>query len=505
MDSSYRSALEAELQKEQARRDFLTYCRQIDKKYQTPPHIVYLAGLLQQVDQGIIPKLAICIAPRHGKSRLISRFCAWYLHRGDRRNILIVSGSERVAIQNSRWVREDVLSPDYPWDVTLDDSSTSILSWSTSLGCRVRAVTSNAIITGLQSNISVLDDVQPDAGTPNTRDSLQEWLQSTLETRCEPGAPVILINSRHSTDDIYARIQASEDVGQWTFVNLEALNETQDDPLGREVGEALWPQKWSVPLLEKKKAAVGSRVWESQYMGHPTVEGGRLIPVDCFREYEHLPSLPEIQETQEQMLSRLGEYHSPFLDARATEASFYRVTAIDASGVALTTSGGGYSAWVTVMIDLARNDFYIIHMGRVKGVDFNHLRLQVQGDIVAQNPDVVVVEHAGQGGRLGESIQSFLRRPVIFHPPGHESKEDRVTKILPWLEAGHMFLPKRAAWDVKAFRSELQDFPAGTSSDITDAWAYAVAYGLQGISRKQMMTAVDQTVRQLSGGWMFSR
>ena len=39
-------------------------------------------------------------------------------------------------------------------------------------------------------------------------------------------------------------------------------------------------------------------VWESQYQGHPTVEGGRLIKVSDIQEFDILPAQPKKSEKQ---------------------------------------------------------------------------------------------------------------------------------------------------------------------------------------------------------------
>src|SRR6185437_4884328 len=62
------------------------------------------------------------------------------------------------------------------------------------------------------------------------------------------------------------------------FVNIPALAiEGREDEFGREVGEALWPERWPEDLLLKKKQEIGSSAFDAQYQGDPVPAGGRTF------------------------------------------------------------------------------------------------------------------------------------------------------------------------------------------------------------------------------------
>jgi predicted phage terminase large subunit-like protein len=334
--------------------------------------------------------------------------------------------------------------------------------------------------------------------TPLTRDALEEFLRSVLETRLEPNAPTILINSRWSTDDIFARIQNSEDGDAWTCVNVEAVCETQPDPIDREPGESLWPERWSAELLQKKRKAVGDFVWESQYMGRPTVEGGRLIPVALLRDYDTLPTPPQPQWDPMALI-----YESPLDAARPAASWLIRVCGIDTSGVTTTTKSGSWSAWVTCAVDTVTGDIYIIGMERVRNVPFEDLRQRVLTHLVMHDVDLAIIEDASQGGRLAESLRRMCRTPIQLVQP-RESKEQRCINVLPLIEGGKVHIRTRAAWRTDAVR-EWGDFPASAHSDATDAFVYALTYCKTAVARRRDDALWDEQLRQLEAGWMFSR
>jgi hypothetical protein len=63
---------------------------------------------------------------------------------------------------------------------------------------------------------------------------------------------------------------------QWLVLNLPAIAE-EDDPLGREPGEALWPEWEDLQALERKRRASGEREWFALYQQRPHPKPGARI------------------------------------------------------------------------------------------------------------------------------------------------------------------------------------------------------------------------------------
>jgi hypothetical protein len=231
-------ALRHETGREMGRRNLLDYCRLVDPKYDTEAkHIVFLANVLERVERGELEKVIVTVMRRSGKSKLLSRFSSWWLGRNEGQSLLLLSASQNLSIRNSRWIRNDVTSRAYPWDVSIDETSSSILSWRTSTENEVRAFSVGSVLTGQGGHLILADDIQADQGSAVTRDALETGLRSILESRREPNAPLIILNNRWSTDDIVARLIDGPDGGSFEVINLEAVCESADDPLGREIGE----------------------------------------------------------------------------------------------------------------------------------------------------------------------------------------------------------------------------------------------------------------------------
>ena len=94
------------------------------------------------------------------------------------------------------------------------------------------------------------------------RESVWEWFNGTVYNRLQPGGAIILINHRMHEDDLAGRLIERMKAGAdtWTIVRLPAIAEApseqypEPDPLGRKVGEALWPASYPVAALDRIRA-----------------------------------------------------------------------------------------------------------------------------------------------------------------------------------------------------------------------------------------------------------
>lgn len=82
---------------------------------------------------------------------------------------------------------------------------------------------------------------------------------------------------------------------EWEVLCIPAKAEREDDPLGRKVGEYLWPQWWPVKHWQMYEHATGTdaaRTWASLYQQRPTPQGsGRLDEkaIDYYKAGTHPP------------------------------------------------------------------------------------------------------------------------------------------------------------------------------------------------------------------------
>jgi hypothetical protein len=117
------------------------------------------------------------------------------------------------------------------------------------------------------------------------------------------GGAIVIIQTRWHEDDLTGRLlNTGED---WEVLRLPALAETQEtrdrnnelmglplglpDPLHRQAGEPLAPQRFSDTALADIQTSVGSVVWGALYQGAPRAAEGNRFKRDWFPLVSEVP------------------------------------------------------------------------------------------------------------------------------------------------------------------------------------------------------------------------
>ncbi|MCX4606831.1 terminase family protein [Streptomyces anulatus] len=92
-------------------------------------------------------------------------------------------------------------------------------------------------------------------------------------------------NTRWHEDDLAGRILAGDDADDWTILDLPAIADSEDDPLGREIGRPLWPVRYGLKALAKIRRSVGERVWWSLFQQKPRPMSGGVWKQDWIDDH----------------------------------------------------------------------------------------------------------------------------------------------------------------------------------------------------------------------------
>jgi predicted phage terminase large subunit-like protein len=283
-----------------------------------------LQRFMEQVEQGLEPRLLLMVPVRHGKSEISSRhFPAFVLGHHPDWEIIAASGASSLAMSFSRYLRDVIRDQSYRAlfpDTQLDSASQSVENWGTTHGGGYLAAGIGTMITGRGAHILIIDDPVKDAeaaDSPTIRDNVWEWYMSTAYTRLAPGGGVLGIMTWWNEDDWAGRIQqvmATGDGDVFEIVKYPAINDIGDEyiladdsivqiPPGSPVPEgarltrphnsALHPERYSYESLMKRKAnyyALGQqRWWAALYQQNPTPEEGAFFTKDMFKTYVNDP------------------------------------------------------------------------------------------------------------------------------------------------------------------------------------------------------------------------
>jgi len=251
-------------------------------------------------------RLIVELPPRHGKSELISKaFPCWYLSTFPDHSIIACSYEARLAAQWGEAARD--LFREYGpslFGLSVRHDISSRDNWRiTGYAGGMRTAGVNGAITGKNADLLLIDDpIKNDeqAWSPHQRERLWRWFTATAMQRLEPHGVCIVVGTRWHRDDLIGRLLKAQEKGgeQWVRLRFPAIAE-EDDPLGRAVGEALWPERLPLDFLLARKTALEKAgtpwAWDASYQQRPPSRDGSAewpedyFPDDIWVDRDQLP------------------------------------------------------------------------------------------------------------------------------------------------------------------------------------------------------------------------
>jgi len=378
--------------------------------------------------------LAIEVPIRHGKSECITvRGAAWaMLQKGAK--VLVACNTKNLAERFSRKIKEVLRKLGVP-----PGEVDGVTNWDTPWGSSIFCVGAGGAIEGMGFDYVFIDDIirsRKEAESPVVLQARWEWLTDSLWGRLEPGAKVWFIMSRWHEEDPLGRIKAGEWLSdEWNFITLKAIAE-EDDPLGREEGEALFPQRWPIEKLLKLREANPAN-FESRYQQNPVPKTGDIFQTNMIR----YGSEALIKEHWKSVIS---------LDLGYGETGDY--TALVQTWL---TDEKEYVARINLCrLEAGKRNKWIVSHCKGKGVK------------------VLIPQDGGAGKESARTLAKALQAvgvSVIVSPVRGGDKVKRSDPL-----AGAVNLGLCTVIDSKEARlgvRQLTVFPRGANDDVVDAWA----------------------------------
>lgn len=266
-----------------------SFAAAVHKGWMEPRHVAHLNRCIVGTVQKPDGRLIVAMPPRSGKSMLVSHYSpAWFVGcNPDLQTILCSYEADFAASwgRKARTVLEEH-GNEY-FGVTVDPTTRAANRWQIK-GHTGGMMTAGAggPITGKGFHLGIVDDPfknAEEAASETIRSKVWEWYQSTFRTRAEPDASIIVVATRWHEDDLTGRLLADMAEGgeEWQVVNFPAVAE-EFDVLGREPGEPLWPERYSLAALKEIRRSVGAYYWAALYQGTPTPADGGVFSREWF-------------------------------------------------------------------------------------------------------------------------------------------------------------------------------------------------------------------------------
>ena len=322
-----------------------------------------------------------------------------------------------------------------------------------------------------------------EAHSQTASDRLWNQYLGTLRHRLDSeDAPIIVCHARWHEDDITGRlIQGTEDdTGErWEVINLAAIaEEGRPDPLNRQPGEVLEPERFPLEAVKARHHAMGSYLVSALEQQAPAPAEGRELLREWFvlATSSELPTRPDLAVTS---------WDTKLKDKEAGDyvvgQCWWRV----AGGFWLMDQIRGqydHATTANAMALLAvRNPYAHVHHIEAAGSApevVAELRRPIDGYVVSDE----MAERLAMTPEERDKVAVLRRRGManlLPNPPKGDKSVRARSYIAPHAEAGHVRFPEDAPW-VPALLDEIAAFPEGSHDDQVDAMSQALQKLAQG-------------------------
>ena len=442
---------------ERCHEDLLEFTIHMMPEYLVGTHHRILSKKLAQIEAGTITRLCVNIAPRHGKSMLVSTmYPAWFLGRNPGAKVMLVSHTADLAVDFGRKVRDIIDSEAFQKifpGVKLSKDNKSAGRWNTNAGGEFFAIGIGGKLAGRGADLLLIDDPHSEQDVLNGNYEVFEkaynWFAYGARTRLMPGGRVAIVQTRWSTDDLTGRLvkdmAVNPQTDQYEVIEFPAILEVRKND-GKIREKALWPEFFDLEALNQIKAGMPSFQWNAQYQQNPTSEEGAIVKREWWQwwEKEKPPTC---------------EYIIMSLDSAAE-------TNNRADFSALTTWG------VFLNEDADRNDIILLNSVK-KRLEFPELKDKVFEEYGEWEPDCFIVEKKSSGVALYQEMRRMGVPVQEFTPHrGTGDKTARLNSVADIIRSGMVWVP-RTRWSEELV-DEVASFPFGSNDDLTDSTVMAL-------------------------------
>lgn len=398
-----------------------------------------------------IRRLIICLPPRNLKSIISSvALPAFALGLDPTARVICVSYGGELAAKLQRDCRTVMESTFYRRifpGTRLSRRKNTESEFETTRGGFRLATSVGGALTGRGGNIIILDDpMKPDEALSEARRrSVCEWFDNTLRSRLDDKKDdvIIIVMQRLHVEDLVGHVLDSGE--DWTILSLPATAEYDEEiPIGpnrlyrRKSGDVLHPEREPLSKLQEQRNVMGSYHFYAQYQQSPIPPEGEILKWAWFKTYDAEPK---------------------------REANDWPVQSWDTASK--DTELSNYSVCITALVK--GNDYYILDVFR-KRLNYPDLRSTVLRQAQLFAAKYVLIENKASGMALLDD----LRRNWVHggcYPLPVEPEGDKITRAAAQsaeIEAGHVYLPRRAEW-LGEFKKEVLLFPHGRYDDQIDS------------------------------------
>lgn len=411
-------------------------------------------------------ELIILAPPGSAKSTYTSHALgAYFIGKWPEKSEIIATHTSDLSERWSRKVRNTINSPEgasvFP-ACQLSPDSTAVSRWATTAGGEVLAAGVGGSILGFRADLGIIDD--PIGGFEEAQSETQlgkvhSWYETDFVTRLKPGGKLVLICQRLARNDLAGYLidrNISNPTRKQRILRLPMIAEP-NDPLGRAPGERLWPEWYTVEMVEDAKR--DEYKWKTLYQQEPPSDTGSWVSTD---EIKFAPS-PEF----------------------SSDYTYYGLT-----DLALSVGKGDYTVHIIAAISKAT--------GHCHGVDFYRQRVDPAASATklvqlaeVYKPAEWLIDDDNASKVFMQLVATEARSSSVAVnwkplPMRGQDKETRAAPLRGMFKRGMIYLDPKKPW-TNIIVNELLQFPNALGAGVDDC---VDALGLLGRRLTHLQRAV---------------
>lgn len=432
-----------------------------------------LLGVLDRVHTREIKQLMVFMPPGAAKSTYTSVVYPAYA-MGKRKGSRIILGSyaSSIAWKQSRRTRQIARSAKFQpiFKTGLVHGNQSVEEWAMDNGSEYMAGGILAGMTGNRATDLIIDDPvagRDEADSATIRKKTREAYEDDLTTRLMPGGATVIVQTRWHQDDLSGGILPIDWKGEsgfikgrdgleWFVLCIPAICDRVDDPLGRKVGEGLWPEWFKPGHWDRFKEK--QRTWNALFQQKPTADTGTYFKAEWFDyRYERAPKGLRI---------------------------------FGCSDYAVTPDGGDYTEHGVFGID-EQDSLFVLDWW--SGQTASNEWVEKQCDLINKWQPICWVAETGVirrsvGPYLGQRMAQRNALTRLEWLPTTGDKEAMARGAQAMASMGQFKFPQRSGWHERVLSQALA-FPAGAYDDAVDVLGLA-ARGMPLVGKPKPKTVI---------------
>lgn len=341
------------------------------------------------------------------------------------------------------------------FDTGLSAESSAANEWALTNGSEFMGGGILSGITGNRADFMPIDDPikgRQEADSEVVRKSTIDAYQDDILTRLKPGGSLMLTQTRWHQADLAGSILPEDYAGEsgmiecrdgnvWEVICIPAKCERLDDPLGRQIGDYLWPE-WFGRDHWKTFERI-PRTWSALYQQLPAPDTGDYFKREWIKSYEVIPPRESLH-------------------------------IYGASDYAVTADGGDFTVHVVVGVD-PDNRLYLLDMWRAQTSSDEWVEAFCQ--LVLKWKPLAWAEETGQikSGVGPFLFKRMLETRAMVHReqfPTRGDKAIRAQSIRGRMAMVGMHVASQATYKTDLI-NEMMSFPVGVHDDQVDALGLA--------------------------------